>query len=340
MSGFKIITGNRTVLRDQLPLKKPFSLYIEPTNMCNFRCTPCAHGSENTRRDLMPFCHMELSLFKKMMDELKGWDGPKLKIMRLAVLGEPLMNPDFCEMVRLAKDTDVAERVDTFLNGSLLTPEIADKLVDYGLDYVRFSIYAATDKRHFEVSRTKVSVEKIRDNIKCLRQIRDAKGKTKPFILVKMFDSFDEDNEIFFNMYQGIADEIGLEKVHNATRYCGNDLISAYYRDKEKVAKTEAAFKTELHTQHACPRPFINMVINSAGDCLMCTHDAPKATRIGNVHDQTLRELWKSDAMFEFRKMQLENRNGENRLCRHCDWFRLFPEEDNVDGFPVEKLRP
>ena len=45
--------------------------------------------------------------------------------------------------------------------------------------------------------------------------------------------------------------------------------------------------------------------------------------------------------MFEFRKMQLEDRKDENESCRNCavylsDHYTL----DNVDGFPVEKLRP
>jgi len=43
--------------------------------------------------------------------------------------------------------------------------------------------------------------------------------------------------------------------------------------------------------------------------------------------------------LFEFRKMQLEGRLNENKICAKCDWFKLFPQEDCVDGFPIEKLR-
>ena len=86
--------------------------------------------------------------------------------------------------------------------------------------------------------------------------------------------------------------------------------------------------------------PFMAMVINNIGDCLMCTHDPVKGTKIGNTYESTLQELWNGENMFQFRKMLLENRKHENRLCANCDWFKLFPEEDNVDGFPVERLRP
>jgi radical SAM protein with 4Fe4S-binding SPASM domain len=324
-----------------LPLQKPLSLFIEPTNLCNFRCTPCVHGSENTRNDLKPLRHMEMGLYKKVIRELQEWEGPRLKLLRLAMLGEPFVNPEFCEMVRIAKEAKVAERVDTFSNGSLLTGENAAKLVEYGLEMIRFSIYAANNRRHQDVTKTTCSVETIRDNIKRLREMRDAHGKTKPYIFVKMFDTYSAENDRFFEMYRGIADEIGLEKVHNATRYSGNDLVKMYYHDSGKENRANQEYDNGLHKSRiACPRPFMAMVINNIGDCLMCTHDPAKGTKIGNANESTLRELWTGQHMFQFRKMLLEDRKHENRICAHCDWFKLFPKEDDVDGFPVEKLQP
>lgn len=341
MSQFTIISHDRRPLSEMLPLSKPLSLFVEPTNLCNFRCTPCVHGSDNTRNDLKPLRHMEMSLFNKLIRELREWDGPRLKLLRLAMLGEPFINPEFCDMVRIAKEANVAERVDTFSNGSLLTQDASRRLIEYGLDIIRFSIYAAEDKHHREVTRANCKVGTIRDNIKRLRDLRDVAGKIKPYIFVKMFDTYSDENQEFFDLYQGIADEIGLEKVHNATNYSGNDLVSMYYNDSEKELKANQEYKASLHKGRiACPRPFIAMVINNIGDCLMCTHDPAKGTKIGNSCESTLQELWNSGNMFEFRKMLLENRKHENRICARCDWFQLFPEEDNVDGFPVESLKP
>lgn len=341
MTKFTIISEDRKPLRDMLPLKKPLSLFIEPTNLCNFKCSPCVHGSENTRHDLAPLRHMEMNLFRKLISELQAWEGPRLKLLRLAMLGEPFVNPEFCEMVRIAKEAHVAERVDTFSNGSLLTKEVSAKLIASGLDIIRISIYAAENQHHYEVTRTNCSVESIRDNVKQLREMRDTQGKKNPYIFVKMFDTYSDENQKFFDLYQGIADEIGLEKVHNATRYSGNDLVNMYYRDREKESRANQEYADSLNKNRvACSRPFMSMVINNVGDCLMCTHDPAKGTKIGNTYENTLPELWNSHAMYEFRKMLLENRKHENRICARCDWFKLFPEEDNVDGFPVEKLKP
>jgi len=341
MSDFILISHDRSPLRDMLPLRKPLSLFIEPTNVCNFRCTPCVHGSENTRNDLKPLRHMEMALYGKLIRELQEWSGARLKLLRLAMLGEPFANPDFCSMVRIAKDANVAERVDTFSNGSLLTEEVSARIIDSGLDLIRVSIYAADDEHHREVTKTKVSVATICGNIKRLREMRDASGKAAPHISVKMFDTYSDENDRFFDLYRGIADEIGLERVHNATNYSGNDLVNMYYHDREKEDRANEEYANSLNKGRiACARPFMAMVINNIGDCLMCTHDPVKGTKIGNAYDNTLQELWNGENMFEFRKMHLENRKHENRLCANCDWFKLFPEEDNVDGFPVERLLP
>lgn len=341
MIDFTIISHDRRPLRGLLPLPKPLSLFFEPTNLCNFRCTPCVHGSENTRNDLKPLRHMEMALYRKLIRELQEWEGSRLKLLRLAMLGEPFVNPDFCEMVRMAKEADIAERVDTFSNGSLLTEDAARTLIEYRLDAIRFSIYAVEGKRHREVTRSSCAVAAIFANIKRLREMRDAAGAAKPFIFVKMFDTYSEENRMFFEMYQDIADEVGLEKVHNATNYSGNDLVNMYYQDAEKELQANREYRESLHRDRiACARPFMSMVINNIGDCLMCTHDPAKGTRIGSVRENTLRELWSGENMFQFRKMLLENRKHENPICARCNWFQLFPDEDDVDGFPVEKLRP
>jgi radical SAM protein with 4Fe4S-binding SPASM domain len=338
---FTIISQeNRRKLRGMLPLAKPLSLFIETTNLCNFRCTCCGHGNPSTRNDLKPLMNMSMELFTKIISELKDWKGNKLKLLRLAVLGEPFVHPQILEMIKTAKDADIADTVDIFSNGSLLTEEISSKLIEFGLDRIRFSIYSVLPDRHKEVTQTNFDVLKIRDNIKRLRELRDSKSISKPFIFVKAFDTYGEENNVFTEMYKDIADEVDFENVNDATLYNGNNLIKAFFKDREIENKVRTNFKNSLNTHRACPRPFMALVINSNGDVLMCTHDYPKATKIDNVRTNRIRDVWEGKELFEFRKMLLEDRRHENRLCKNCDWFKLFPPEDNVDGLPVEMFAP
>lgn len=338
---FTIITKNhRRILKDLLPLDKPLAVFIEPTNFCNFRCTPCAHGQEKNRNDLKPFKHMDMELYKKMINELREWEGNKLSLLRLTALGEPLLHPNICEMIKIAKEADVAEKLDLFSNASLLTVDICERFVEYGLDAIRFSIYSVLNQRHKEVTRNDVDVYKIRDNVAMLRKIRDSKGATKPYIFVKMFDTYSSENNEFIDIYKDIADEIGFEKVNDATKYNDSDLIGSYYKNPKDVKRTRDEFQKSLNNHKACPRPFMALVICSCGDVVMCTHDAPRATKIGSVYEKSLNEIWNSEELFKFRKMHLTENKHENMLCKNCEWFRLFPPEDNVDGLEVEKFKP
>lgn len=338
---FTIITKKeRRILKDILPLDKPLAVFIEPTNFCNFRCAPCAHGQENNRNDLKPFKHMDMNLYKKLICELSEWGDKKLNLLRLTALGEPILHPNICDMIKIAKELDVAEKLDLFSNGSLLTEDICNKLVEYGLDSIRFSIYSVLEEKHKVVTRSDFDIYKIRDNIAMLKKIRDSKGADKPYIFVKMFDTYSSENDKFIEMYKDIADEIGFEKVHDATKYNDSDLIGSYYKNPEDVRRTKEEFEKSLNNHKACSRPFMALVVCSGGDVVMCTHDAPRATKIGNAYERSLKEIWNSRELFEFRKMHLLGNKHENRLCKNCEWFRLFPPEDNVDGVSVDKLKP
>ena len=335
---FKIISKNRQNLRDILPLEKPLSLFIEPTNMCNFKCKPCVHGHDKSREDLKPFINFDYETYINIIKELKNWSGPKLKLLRLTALGEPFMNPMICEMIRLAKDADIAERVDLFTNGSLLTEEICKELVDIGLDYIRISIYSVLPDRHKEITRSNVSIEKIRNNVETLFRIREEKCQKKPYILAKMFDTYSFENDVYKAMYKDIVDEVGFEKVHDATKYNSADLIGDFYKDEDKVRRTKEEFKNSLNDIKTCPRPFMSLVICANGDVVMCTHDAPRATKVANIKEKKLQEIWNGHELYNFRKMLLTGNKNKNRLCKNCEWYRLFPQEDNVDDFPLEKL--
>jgi MoaA/NifB/PqqE/SkfB family radical SAM enzyme len=63
-------------------------------------------------------------------------------------------------------------------------------------------------------------------------------------------------------------------------------------------------------------------------------------TNLGNVDGHSLQELWNGEPWYEFQKMQLDNRKNENPSCARCDiYLSDHYTRDNIDGFPVERLR-
>ncbi|MGP1408476.1 radical SAM protein, partial [Selenomonas sp.] len=62
---------------------------------------------------------MDFSLYQKFIDDLAEFPVP-LKVLHFAGLGEPLLHPRIADMVRYAKEKNIAQTVDIVSNGALL----------------------------------------------------------------------------------------------------------------------------------------------------------------------------------------------------------------------------
>ena len=91
----------RQRLADIAPLDHPFTIYIEQTKFCNFKCYYCMHATHDNPQGTFAqngheMQHMDFKLYQKLIKELG-----ELGIKRIVFsgLGEPLMNPDFAKFV-------------------------------------------------------------------------------------------------------------------------------------------------------------------------------------------------------------------------------------------------
>lgn len=335
----KLKEHDRHNLRDVIPLKKPFTLIIEPTSLCNFRCIQCFQSI----RGQTPFTglrqHMDMECFHKVIDELKRWEGPKIKVLKLSLYGEPFLNPLFCEMLRAASEAQIAARIETTTNASLLTETVSRKLVEQGLDYMRVSIYSAVQARHSQLTGSKISIATIHSNLATLQAVKRALKSQRPFISVKWLDTYGPENDLLREKYQDVADEIYMDKPHNWVGTPDQDFMERLYGKTVGKAKEDVSIHNSTRT--ACTLPFFTLAVRSNGDVSPCCNDWIGGTTLGSVHAGSLRSVWEGPRMFEFRKMQLENRKEQNSSCRHCRFYlNDYYIRDNIDGFPVEKLLP
>ena len=330
--------SNRHNLKDILPLQKPFTILIEPSSLCNFKCTQCFQSFNECNYFTKSKGNMELDTFKRIINDLKKWEGCKLKVLKLSLYGEPLINKDFCEMLKIAKEADVAERIETTTNASLLTEDIAEQLVKYQIDYIRVSIYAIEQKKHEEITHSSIDIESIKKNLANIQSIKLKRKCDRPFICAKMLDSYSDMNEKFIEEYENIADEAFIDKPHSWIKIDKLNVLEKYY--KSDLGKAHNDLQKLKSCRIACPMPFTTMAIRSNGDVSPCCVDFIGGTNLGSINDSSLEEIWNSDQWFEFQKMQLENRKHENSSCARCDIYKNdHYTRDNIDGFDPDKLR-
>lgn len=335
----KEYSQKRQILKKIIPLKVPLCISLEASNLCNFKCIMCYHGSDRYAEESKPLQNMDTAIFKKCLSDIKKWcqkENSLIKVIKLYSLGEPLLHPEISEMVRLIKESNICEILEITSNASMLTRETAEKLVDNKLDIFRASIYSVDEERNKEITQTNISPKQIQENIHYMRKYRDLHGCDKPFISAKMIDSYSEENERFRAVYETIADEAYLDKLMDSP--ANENTVKRYYTDKEEKARADIHDNRVYKDRKACRYPFTHMTVRSDGKVLVCCSDWPQKTVVGNVLIESLEEIWNSKALYDFRCMMLKTKGLGNSLCAQCDIpLRDFPEDD-IDDFPIEKL--
>ena len=336
MKSFTEKNSDRHLLGDILPLKMPLGLCIEPTNICNFKCIQCPVSLPHFRQTVGELGHMDMALYRKVLRDIAAMG--KLKNLNLYGDGEPLANPNIVEMIKTARDMDVADLITVTTNGSLLTEDLARDLLSSGLTYLRVSIYALDDDELLRITSTNTKTSHIYDNLATFRAMRDKTGQQTPFLYVKMLDTYSDANDRFKQLYQPIADQTNIETPMNWNGYEGLDLISKVDSEgKTDQTKIQGFYEEsgKSGVKRCCTTAFHSLNIKRNGDVTICIVDWNKGTMVGNIEEESLSQIWYGQRLTDFRRMQIEDRRHENVSCKHCNY--LFCNPDNIDSLSQER---
>lgn len=184
----------------------PSWVQIGITERCNYRCGMCwAHSYLLPKQDRNHVLPREC--FERLIDQFSEMGTQRLDI---GGTGEPLLHPDALEMLQCVKAAGIHCVLIT--NGSGLTPETCDALVEIGLDSLNVSLHAATDETHHRVTAGPAGDRShIAGMLSYLVENRERRGATKPCLSVSFVVQRDNWSEI-----TDIADEaiqLGLNNV-------------------------------------------------------------------------------------------------------------------------------
>ncbi len=274
---------------------------------------------------------MTFDHFRKICEDII--EVGQLKVLRLYMSGEPLLHKDLPTMIALAKELNVAKRIEVTTNASVLTPAKSESIIKSGLDYLRISIYAINYDRHRSITQSKINPKKMLNNVRRFFELRQKLGRNTPFIYVKMINPMDT-NEVntFIKAYRGICDEVAIEEPMNWDNRNAFDFLGTVYGNQ---INRESLYK---YPKEVCPFPFYSLVIHASGDVSVCCVDWEKKTVVGNIFTQSLKEIWNSSELRTFRRMHIERQRKQNEACRNCTY--LFTTPDNIDAISEFQMEP
>ena len=318
---------DRIKLSEVVPLKTPFTLFVFPTTFCNFKCNYCGHslGFEKMKEkyNFEPET-MSLETYKRVIEQFKEFPN-KLKMLSLTGHGEPLININLPQMIKIAKEADIAERIEIITNASLLTNETANALIDSGLDTIRISLQGLSTDKYNQVCGYNLDFNKFISNIRYFYR-----NKKQCNVYVKIMDvALDEGEEKnFYNLFSDISDRMYIEQcrpVYDGVKYSDKATVVAdrYGRVHEK--------------REVCPLPFFMLGVFPNGDVEPCD-TIYKPVLLGNVYDNTLLNMWNGKKLREFQILHLKKQRCDNNRCAVC----CAPDdvshpEDNLDD-AAEKI--
>ncbi len=306
----------RIKLSDAVPLKTPFTIYVDPSSACNFKCDFCYHSIDKNSLEKINFKKeiMKMELYTQIIDSISKFPD-KIKMLSLFIKGEPLLNSKLPEMIIMAHKKKITEKIYITTNGALLAPGLNRKLINAGLNEILISIEGVDSAEYKQITGVDVDFHEIVSNIKDFYKNR---GNCKCFIkTVTYSQNIDKVNK-FHEIFDPICDFAYVEQVVPVfDRVNYEEMIL----DRSNLNK----FGRPIHT---CTRPFFNMCIHSNGDIGACLVDYVPEVLFGNVKNDSLYDVWNGNQFNDFRLMHLEKKRYDHFKCGKC----VSPDYDSQES--------
>lgn len=301
-------------------LTGPRTLDIVPTHRCNLRCVGCVQYLIEGPKDLT------IDFFTEILDESAPWAIQ----YRLCSLGEPFMNKDVPEMLRLAAERGIG--VNTMTNGMLITEDLADFIVaNCSVDIFSFSIDGATAET-CERLRRGLKWDRLFAAIASITEAKGRHGRRDPVIQANFTAMRSNVGEL--PDLVRLASRTGIEDVNvnyltvEARTALEDSLFEVpdeqakAFREAERVADQRGIVLhlppdiADRAVRTRCILPWDTLIIDTDGTARMCY--ASWEETVGNVKtDGGILRVW-NNAIYRKVRETIETPRPFYRYCAQC----------------------
>jgi radical SAM protein with 4Fe4S-binding SPASM domain len=231
-------------------------------------------------------------------------------------------------MITYTKRANIAEKIQVYTNGSLLTNELSDALIEAGLDIIKVSLQGIDTLTYKNVCNCSINFQKFIDNLKYFYEHR-----RNCYICLKIADIALKDNNTrnqFTQIFSPIADEINIEYIYTANGW-------TYVSNQEHRSTTTG----ELVEGDVCNNVFRIAEVQQDGNVYCCARydgNGFVIPAIGNLENDKFGDIWNHG---KHRKL-CENllRHNVTGVCCNCYYSRsLSTYMDKLDGYEAEILQ-
>ncbi len=306
-----------TSLQDEtLPL--PTTVTVETTASCQLSCPACP-TPVGTGRARGVFSE---ALFQKLVSQI-DW---QLEAVSFGWSGEPLLNRQLPKLIAAAGTTGALTYVST--NGLLLERD-AEALLDSGLAILRICV-DGTSQEMAERYRVGIDFDQVLRGTGKIVNLRQARGAGKPKISLQMLIT--RDTQDHMQDFFAIAKSCGVDEVYFKSfslslsdwlsREQRREMAMAFLPSNPRFLRYECnssgdyVLRSDLR-QTQCQEVVSSVTILHTGDVVPCCEDFGGVHVLGNIHHETLAEIWTGE---RYKQLRREVRNREPAMCRECSY--------------------
>lgn len=289
----------------------PVSISFEPTTSCNLRCPECPSGLRSFTR---PTGMLQKDFFKETIDQLRN----ELLYLVFYFQGEPYLNPQFLEMVRYASSKKIYTATST--NAHYLNDANARRTVESGLDRLIISIDGTTQET-YEQYRKGGRLDKVLEGAAHVVKWKRALKSRTPFIIFQFLVVRHNEHQIAD--VKTLARKIGVDQVRLKTAQVydfeqdPNKLIPVNEKYSRYKRNADGRMVFKGNNANHCWRLWHDPVITWDGAVVPCCFDKDAQHKLGNLKEQSFKELWHAGAYRQFRSQVLQSRKNID-ICANC----------------------
>jgi radical SAM protein with 4Fe4S-binding SPASM domain len=299
LNGFLVEAS--VVFKPSRPWGGPTHIMCEPSSLCNLNCALCPVTIGLKR----PVGFMTPDLFQRTIDQVADtafigllWDW-----------GEPFLNPAIFDMIAYARSKGL--RLVSSTNGHpFVNPAMAERLVKSGLDSIIFAIDGATQET-YQLYRQGGSLGHALEGIRNVVREKRARGAGTPLINFRFIVMRQNEHEI--PRVEELAESLGVDVLSFKTvnTGCRNPYSKDESRRQMDFLPADPRFRRftlgidglpERRRRNPCRELWTGPSVHSSGKISPCTFDPNEDYVMGDLHQQSFREIWTGEKYQNLRR--------------------------------------
>lgn len=269
-------------------------IYIEITNICNMNCSFCPPHNREKR-------FMSKNEFETILNKIK----PYTKYIYLHVKGEPMLHPNFDELVKLAYDKGFFVNITT--NGTLLQNHL--EVTKY-IRQINISLHATNKKEIIEIAK---NINNSYVNFRIWNTNNSIINNDTIKILEECF------NTNIGNLLEDTMDKKQHHSLKSETNFTIKDNFYASIQNEFKWPNLD----NETATNGYCHALKDHIAILVDGTVVPCCLDNNGDIPLGNILTDNIETILNSQKTLNIINGFKERKCIEN-LCQKCDYKNRF----------------